>query len=120
MLPWIEVHTQLVDVRCNIPASGVGCQSRLLEAEEGCREGGDSLFLKLATRLEALPGSRDLDADAAGVEVRGDLLEMGDDPWWFSVRGGVRKASSSVNLRSAFFIVLGVEYESTGLVWTCK
>jgi hypothetical protein len=90
-LPSVEVNTQLVDVWCNVPAPGVGCQGRLLEAEEGGREGGDSLLLELAAGLEAFPGGRDLDADAAADEVRCELLEVRGYPWRWSVRLGVKR-----------------------------
>jgi hypothetical protein len=53
----------------------------LLEAEEDCGEGGDAPFFELAAGLEAFPGGGDLDADAIGVKVGGELLEVGDYSW---------------------------------------
>jgi hypothetical protein len=75
------VHAQLVHVGRNVAAACVGCEGGLLEAEEGRGERGDAILLQLAAGLEALPGGRDFDADAAGVEVWAELLEVGDDSW---------------------------------------
>lgn len=37
--------------------------------------------LELAAGLEAFPGGGDLDAYARGIEVGGEVFEVGDDSW---------------------------------------
>lgn len=76
-MPSVEMHAQLVDVGRDVPAPGLGCERGLLEAKDGCGEGGQALFVELTAGLQAFPGGGDLDADTAGVEVWGELLEVG-------------------------------------------
>jgi hypothetical protein len=80
-VPRVKVHAQLVHVGRNVAASCVGCEGGLIEAEESGGERGDALLLQLAAGEKTFPGGRDLDADAAGIEVWAELLEVGDNSW---------------------------------------
>ena len=67
-LPGFCLHFQLMKIWSNVLAPHLSSYNDLRFCKKHCSKRCNSLALQLATRLEAFPGSRNLDADTRRVK----------------------------------------------------